>query len=809
VHTLTLHNANNTKHTVHGATMNIKQYITLLAILLLLAPASIAISEPQQIGSDINRASYCNAYPNFWVVTSWGNYTATACPANPVSSGEYLLQVYNTETGSLIFNQTDNFPFVTGAIELGYNGGFLFVGGSSNGQIYDVSNPGFIERLPWPNCGKVGLDGMIVYTNQGENLYFSVISDATPQKWNQTYCGNAGTTLNNALTSDSLSDVDNEIFTIGANMYRYTSTVNEDYPDDFSDTIIYTIPPGKGTLFKDWNKNPNNPIYVTDTGYFVTVGGSSYDDFASTSLNQFTGSVLYIGDTDNVISVANNTWYLSDYTDFASPTHLATTTLTGAEIYERRERTVLNRLVTKNLTQGTARVWSIPEPNTTIFAEDEEQPPTIEAQFIGVDNSKNFVFLTEMNDVNGGRVYYDQQLYPADIDVSGVISNSEFIGFSSEEDIGFQTTTNMGIPFRLGSSVTISNDTLQVISPLSGYTRTEFTDLLFSNEAEYYYYSTSFRIETCETCTAPLGFSLLDISTALPVIELRIEHNNVFGSNNSYDIYRVDGGDTLLATGVGLNDEFEEFEVIVQLNYTSQNAQIDIGGSAGEYYSGSIPFANVATGMSTIQFDYEGSWLDNNIYNIYNMFQSYDTSVSSSLDYTLFDNLEAGVGVVKASAVYGALEFGDYSMYSYATDEDLGFSYVESFDIETFTYDEDTSVLTQDDIDELVLLAQSGSSIGALVEFVEGDLLTDKLNSAIEDFGFLSSTSKFLIALGVIMLFVIIGYNYGMIGSFIGGAGGLVLTFFLGWIPAWVLLTFILGLILLVAFEARRMIGGR
>lgn len=771
--------------------------IFLLLAMIILTPATLAISEPDLLNT-FDVLDYCGNNINY-DAEAWSNYTAFACPENPIISSAYIMQVYNSQTGALIFNQTHGYSGTSTSTELRYDGGYIFVSDVNDGQIFDVSNPGFIERLPWVNCPGLGQDGSILWANTGENIYFTQNGQTSIIKWNETSCISVGS-INFAPTSDTLSDRDNKVYSRGGNLYSYTDSVNGDYPDTNSDVLLYSVPAGKATSsFRDWNRNPNNPIWVTDKGYFITVGGSSYDDFASTSLNQNTGEVQVFGDTDNLVSInTDGTFYLSDYTDFSAPIHQNTTIEANSDtdIF----RYVLDRFVTKNLTDDTFRVWSIPPPDFSIITPEANTEPQIELEFIGVDTSGNFVFLSTLEDNEGGRVYYDLEVnkYPEDVTAGTLVINE--IDFTSEDDLSLIDAGICNEYLGIGSS----SGNIQFDS--DGYLFSDQTnvscisDLIFnldqvtSLDTDSLFIDTSIGLEDGLT-----SFSVVN-SAGNRVFLYYLEIDSV---SDTYNFSYFDGSSEQFIITNGALSGNDYFTLSINLSFASDQYDYTLFDEfGGTLVSGTH---NALIDVEDVK-DYRFNEFSDQIDLIIDYASFSYIGGEFNPSYTLYDSLDPGVPLVKSLRETITKGFGVYIADLYATDETLGLDYADNFEsIEVF-YTEDTPVLSEEDI--ALAVNAKASEVAGVGGFISGDLFTDTVNNYLIDLGFISTASKIFLAFVAIMIGIFLGHSYGTIGSFAGGLGGMFLSYYVGWLPGWIVITLVLSIVLFVAFEARKAISG-
>lgn len=790
-----------------------------LLFALFLFPSSLAFEEPTQLGL-INLSFYggvagCQNHPSFYsgTVVSWSSYTAYVCRTGDFN---YQLEVINSldvNNNYLIFSEDVSSGFTINDLSLTYEDGYLFVGANFAGSgaiwVYDVSDIQFVTQEVSGVC-PINLGKLYVLKSDSPYRFATNGASNVLKVNSSNVCINEdslGVTINNALF-----DKENLVFTTNNLMYAY----NENW-GSINTTLLHTMPISKGSYWVDWINNPNNPLYLTNTGFVTLTGGRLYNDIKHTNLPIVTGTPVVYQDVDNIISFNNSEMILTDFSDFIISSILKPNIFTGGDEFRR---TSLNNFISENMSAVSyfnnnmiVEVYNFSSPDITIFAEGEN-PPTVEAEFIGVDSTGSFVFLTEMVDEEGGRAYLSQSLYESSIDINNIIIN-EIIDFSKESDELkiFNDNALLSIDNLVTTQLSYFNNTPYY---QQYYSNVPLTDTLITysfNNPALRSEANSVSVSASLTSLGVLGTENTDFSFSIvddlnnKIIDLKIIYDfNIIG-NDTFEI-RNNDGDVLLNSGNPYEntDDLDQFIITANVDFNSNNSFITVSGRNGLYYNGTLPFIDSSNrGVYKIQSLLMGNFFGSTAYYTDFVGYSQSTTEQASLNYELFENLEAGISIVKATRQDGVFEFGDYNLYSYATDEDFGFSYLDSFDIEGFTYSETTSVLTEDEIN--ALLAQREEEVEGIIQ---GDILTDTIDQALESAGFKSATSKLFLAVVLIIIFVSIGHAYGTVGSIMGAVGAIFISFFLGWLPAWIVITMVLGLIAIASLLARNLVvGGR
>ena len=753
--------------------------------------------------------------PNFAV---WNNYVAYIedQPSTQPTTATTTLKIYNYLTDTIVYSDT---LYTTGccngissAIGLEYDKGYLLAGGQGappsggNNKIYDVSNIAFVSVTASGSSGTFNSHLDILQNTGGGVFYVDAGSDRI-LKFNASGVFDEGASQGQKQAIDQ----DNYVWSVGNSLYDYENSWS-------APTLLHTMGGGEGN-FDDWNRNPVNPEYISTTGHITLTGGASYTNIQTASIGiteiypEISSPFLFF-ERDNIIArnTTSGNLVTIDATDIFAPVVVDTGISSQGNKYYREKD---NTFFTYNTSSQTAYIYETEEVEITLPDESIDTPPTVEADFLGVDIAGDFVFQTTMTDPNEGRVYLSQSLYEASVEPSESFTILEEVDFSTLNVLN-QIDDLKGSTTRLISSVDYLNHTPIFDNSLE--LRPQYNELI-----EVYFNDVATQQEG-DIVTYDLLFSANDVSPFLG-IDQDFELSAISSTGTEFFKYKFamdyTGVDDIVIeeyTGAystifsgntyDQNGNIDIISINAVINFSSQTSDITIRGFNQTYYNATVPFIESVTSLAGTRFNLlDGQFDEDYRYHFGYMGYEQDTSIQNTLDYVLFENLEAGESIVKATRQEGNFEFGDYSLYSYGTDDVFGFSYVDSSDIETFTYSEDTEVLTEDEIQNLIAGLQTGLDTG-LADFVEGDLFTDTFANAIEGAGFKSTASKLFLAVVLILVFVASGYTYGAIGSVIGGIGGLVLAMFLGWIPVWIVVTLVLGLIAVASFEARKLIAG-
>ncbi len=806
--------------------MKNKKYMLMFAflVLLLLPFQALAVDVPNQIGL-VNLSFYggiagCQNHASLYSdnVVSWSNFTAFVCRQGDFDFNLGVVHSIDKDNNFLIYDEDISTGSTIDELSITYENGYLLLGAdlSTNGAIwiYDVSDVQFIEQETAVACpSDVGL----LFPFKADFPFrIGTTSFSSLYKVNETECVTEDS-LNATLESNTILDKDNLVFSAGNDFYSYT----EDW-GSVNTSLVYSLPASKGTHWVEWIRNPNNPLWITNDGFVTLTGGSSYGDIKNTNLPIVQGTTIAYQDVDNIISENATEFLLTDFSSLLTPVITNSGQFSNGTAFKR---TTTDRFVGTNISSASfalnnmlIEIYNISSPDLTIFAEGLN-PPNITADFLGVDLQGGFVFLTEMADADGGRVYSSQSLFEASVDIGGIIPVSEVIDFSDPNDenkvlnldpiISFPSVETQQLEFFNGTAFF---DEYYITSNSIPFNANKiflnFNDEVLDTETDAVQFSAvmtgyDFSVGFFDTT---FNYKLID-SLDKEVFNLEITYEKNLGQD-TYTINRIDGGSTLLATGdlYENSGDLDLFIISSTVDFVNNESLIAINGRNGTLYNGTVPFVDSdVNGINRAVQETEAGSITKKFY-IDLVGYSHFTTIEDTLDFELFENLEAGVSVIKATRQDGSYEFGQYSLYSYGTDEDFGFSFLGSSHVETFDYDEDTTVLSENDIEDA--LEQAQADVSDL--FIEGDILTDKALGYVESLGCISTACKLSVGAIIVLAGAGLGFGWaGMVGSLLGAVFSILITAELQLIPSWVTVTVIIGVAILGAYEARRAMAGR
>lgn len=799
---------------------------------------------------------------NILNVEVWDSYLAIATwERNPTFNGQWLLEIYNYETGNIIYETAipNQASCGTSAQSAGDNSNQLMYDGAGNlvislsyncggnyirqNTIYDVSNVGFISQrnqtaypLPFGTYATTVKDSFIVSTNgQTVEYYDGGWAYKMSATENMTTLGSHTSSVSPEIYPVDLFDRENNVFVAGntqSGAYEDFYMVDGSTQDwnDYNNAPIYigSVSAGVGEI-QDWNRNFLNPEYITSNGNLMIVGGSDYDNFQTSSATlSFTPKFFF--ERDNIIGVENNKWVYADMTDLTAITEGIGTANIDADQFWRFED---NLIVTYNRTNFEFKIYEVPLPSFADEADPEANTaPTKSLDLVGVDNNGRFIFTAEFNDAQGGLVYEalsvgttQQQLnnsFIRDIvshnkNPSQITSScpSETYEFSSlirdQRVLEFPTVQDMGTygdfcSLRHDHTTITGSDTNQLY--IYGDLAITSDDAGGSTETSSIYLMT----EDNDVLTA-VGFDVDMFITG----------------NNNISVYELGGSYfNLLLDEEPLNDwehtilsyeftiDFENKEVLFSL---WEYSNYDQATTSKDYLVSNVtlPFRELTSN------DFSGI-----IYNpvttkhisaIGGSTAQYDNVLEAFPEYEIVGNLDAGETEILILRSEGNHDYGVYNAKLYSTDSILGLNYYENPYELVFPYDEQTEQLSEEQIAQALSNALAGANDGFnVLGTVEGDLVTDTLFGWFEDWNILSTASKFFAGLVIIMGLIALGGWLGSavnssivggIGALFGGIGGLFMVTYWGLFPAWVSFVITLIVFVIIASMMRNALTGR
>ena len=605
-----------------------------------------------------------------------------------------------------------------------------------------------------------------------------------------------------------LHDVDNNVF------WNSQTPAFFSYPaDSYDDFIVQTnlggISGGTGEPV-DWNRNPLNPEYITSEGNLVIVGGSNYDNI-QTSGFQLDADKYFIFERSNVIGVKNGSFVWADLTNIANITVQDGVTQLNADFITREGN---NRIVTYNTTTRIINIYEVPLPDFFDFLEaGVNTPPEQDLEFLGVDISGDFIFKNEMTDSQGGSVFQAQTILLSSQDINDLIIE-ETIAFDLQSDENYYEDDN------IGNGKSIKEGTPSFITPGGD----------FENYAEY-----GHTYDGSLTVTLPMGVTASETQEVGALVRY-VYHDSITPFQNliTHTISFLDQDDRFLLrlfverhedtenitistldingfvdevilSNYNLSGDGDYYTMLPNFDFVSGNVTLSMATNESIALS-EVPIVftdPTAFGIAKVVFGEEGTDSIAETFYIDVVAVEYLLFEASNPEYNLIDLFTAGETQIFPTAVGGSTGFGEYTLYSYATDSTLGTDNYDTLVTVNFVYDNSTDLVDQNEINNIISGAQDLAGIGDtgfnnLPSFVDGDIITDTLFSSLDGFGIKSPASRFAIAVVIIILAMGFGASYGgMVGSVVGGILGLFLMGFLGFIPLWVtvLVTVITGLL--------------
>lgn len=819
--------------------MDVKKVFTILSLVFFLPLTAFFALAVEPTETNIFFANSTSAAGNFYLAENkvvWDDYVAVF---DSYSSGfgqsQSRVQIYNYVTGNEIFDNTFNDKISCGVAQTDkaftpyYFAGYLYLPwgidcGTSEEfylEVLDVSDTDFISVS---SSSEKNLGAEL-------NLYnsFDVLDEDLTEF--VFIIGNDMALLNASGSIQDLPDLgfgvgidpqavdhENKVILISGQFYDYDietgATNNIGNVEVFAGSVV------------DWNKNSLNPEYITDNGNVVIVGGSDYNDIkTSTATVGFTP--MFIFERANIIGLNGTNFVIANATELS-----AVTTEQGVLevpfnpfMFSRG----FNTLVAFNTTSpGTIGVYETTAPDID-FVTGEEAAPTVEADFLGVDITGSFIFSTQATHPIDGRVYLSQNLFESTVDITDIVLD-EVINFDSSADedkvtgvnFGFTSSEIVGSVERLGN-VSQFEQSLQLEPALDDTFRIEFTNPATSDETEIVEYGIFVTALDVFGTFEPTWDVSLESTTGQELFRYRFNYNYNTIGNDEITVERFNGAYNTVFSGDAyeVGDQKDYYAIYAVINFTNQSVDVTIYNRNSTLVEEVIPFLEPASSIKNTYVDpIQGALGGTFIYNIGSVSYTHESTIESTVSYEIFELFEEGETIVKATSIDGAHEFGDYNLYSYVTNDGLGFSYLDSFDVESFTYNEQTTILTQDDIEDLIEEISSAPGIDGFsqVDIIEGDLVTDTLFGYLDSFNIKSGASKFLVGLILVFVFLSIGISTGgstksemgtMIGGLVGGVGGLFLVTYLGLFPAWVTLVVALVTFAVVAGMVRNTLVGR
>ena len=825
-----------------------KKTMMIVALFLaLLVPSVLGATPVYQGGftlSDVNiSGSQPPAFRDGSQFAMWDNYIGIESfyKVNPLSV-RHLGEIYNWRTGNNVYNVilddlincgsnmgsfgTDSVKYADGNLFLGR--GITCITQFGRLAVFDVTSIGFIsQRLHSGTSVDNPTAPLLIYESNGATADFLI--QGTNLHINGTDGLETLTAIGIGEPYPIFVDNDNGYFVDddGVDIYRYNSG------DLTDETLVGSLEPGSGVIV-DWNRNEVNPEYMSSNGNILLVGGTDYNDFRTTSLGIQQFTPLFFFERKNIIGIVDNEFWSADMSDLGNIIETNTGVSVTGDVVKRQDS---NKIITYNTTTREFRVYEVPEPTFTIETiEAGNTPPDPELSFLGLDGSNNFVFLTSIQDDEGGLIFYDLSITALE---GGLLPGlfSDTLNFNTPADMSLvssepgdncdvykKSTTpynwltfepsivNLGLdPDCNYNSAYLSIDMQDVTSaesPLATITSGWTTE----------------NINPLNLDPRTYSYSLLDADGNYLFL-LRFTDDDV---TEKYNVSYYNGA-SYVPMVVNANGTYDlsfypsdAFSVIAEVNFVNQSIDLNIQNSLPNIHLQTIPFLEPATSVGEVRFFEERS-ADQTLYVQSVRFLYNISPLVPGADYDLYGFLEAGERLFDAKAIPSE-SFGTYRAWLYATDETLGLANVDYWDEITFEYDSSTSILSAEQISSLVGEFQQSADIDLNNGFlsspdsIPGDLVTDTFFGYLDEWNIKSTASKFFAGLVIILLFIGVGGWMGVqlkspivstIGAGIGGIGAIFLVTYWGLFPAWVSFTIVLIVVGGISNMVRNSLTGR
>jgi hypothetical protein len=789
--------------------------------LLLLSSIAIAVPEPEllltkDVSGDIVNATFSSrqyridgygeiAYPgnNVVMLTKYNN-TGTKVLFYQLSTGTLLFEDEGITGGQRAFiSAGENWAvacYSTGFNQ--YNPRFRF---------YDVTNPAFITIKPivgytvnsnaeYP-CAMLDVQGaeITMYSSYGNRLFIYNHQNETITH-NENIVGDTPSGRN-----VSVVDMDNKVFGIDDKLYSWDDT------DLGNLTEIFDLGTGKGNFYM-FDGNSNSPRFLTSENHLVIVDDSTYSSISATGVQINNFKPFIIAGEQQIYGEINDNGYISgvNFTDYINPVgEIFNTALVGdglvpaAGFRPPSQPSGLFATYDFSISVPTIQFWSFQQ---ITGVDTDNNAPTLSASFLGTDSQQNnFVFAVQIRDVDGGAVYraLDVSL-PAVFNLEGTTIHND-IDFDEYSDLNYVT------------ALLCTN---------------EFYNLTFSTGTPQFDIDGSLYYNTTGACNGPLIIDIDDVYAAQnnevtvetsfffeldgfshPIVRnyeiqdkdgiyiLSLTFNQT--SASTAQVFNYDGfNDTLLATATSFFEGTSFWFVRAELDFTTQTADVEIRNGFGGaiIYTGTLPFLNSVNNVGKVTF---GSWsIEDADFYIDNVDAAYQ-SAGDTPTWLFHANLEPGETRIRDARATIPGGFGLYEANIFATDDIVGFDNYSIQDILLVEYDENTPILTEAEISQIINDLNSGGTV-----FEEGDFITDTLQSFLDSIGLMTAYSKAFA--GFLILLLVVGFMSGYPAEMqvlVTTIGFLLLTIW-GFFPSWLLVIIIIICVALVGMAARRVIAG-
>lgn len=617
-------------------------------------------------------------------------------------------------------------------------------------RIYevDVSNIGSITSSIWKQCTDVnpGAGNTCSLAQYMDDTYFYYTTNIPTMNrvkrgdnTNESVVGVSGT----SVLYDNVWRMTDEMGIASTSTNTYQFTMNGGL---YNGTKIGAI--GVVAL----NSDVSNLKGMTSAGkkvYFTDLDDETYT-ITTLGCNNFQ-AIIYNTDSNIFgVNTATNKYAYCNFVDDLNPTvndYSLTANVSASGLYNSWEDIQTIEYWTDDYPISVTNLF-----NTTaemVLAEltgtgTGNTAPVYYHEFLGLDeDGENFVFRLSMQDLEGGSVFYAQQVGEA-----GSGGNTSYY-----DSLDFNDASNM---------VFVSNDycpdsyNLTIDSPFAPFG----TDgLLLINQTDCLWPT---KIDQADI--APGTTNRVEIATSMgwgyetpPGAGYYISSWSVYDANdnqifqllfdmdflsNNMNISLPNG--TIIGNTTSLSTT-RIYSISGDIDFDGLVVTLRMADEFGDLFVYDLPFGSEIGGVGYTRYNSYSStdlltYIDFSSY-------YYQTELSSFPTYLAFGSVAPNA--VEAKAVYRpvASEFGDYTSLMYGTDSVLGTSYYEAPHQITFTYDSNTPRLTLSEINNIIL----GSQV------IEGDFITDLLPTFIELMGFKSQSSKFVLGLFIVIAMALVG----------------------------------------------------
>jgi len=798
-----------------------KTLMFIILCALLVVPSALAVTLPTREETLYLNLTYYNSIPsNFIGIEALGGrYLAVAYRDSPSLSTSYI-QIFSATSGSNTDGDsiyTLDIPYPSGISDIDYHEDYIavsryYLSPLHRGiDIIDVNNKGFINVSStcsdWSQNVYSGFGEIMFLSNR---IFYVERSNQIVRSFNGT-CEIRGSFGCEVVAV--LKDAELAVCSNGNVM---------DYSDIDNPVFSYSISGWTGNDIISYNNDDQNPIMITDEGKLVVLNEANGQLIQSSVISPLDVPLIAYS-RDNIIGEYNYTLAVWNSTDlFNTDVSVTSFAITSQDVFANDAS---GNFFQFDMTTGKLDYYTT-EVGLPVIDDDVNTPPDYAVEWLGVDAGDNLVFAISMFDEEGGRVYsaIDVDKYPDELDVN-TITNS--FDFTSASDLDRVDIFDAGVL----SIVGVSDSPFSDVNPFTpqamlvnysagGLSSWDFdlVDITASDSNELSF-STSFVIE-------PEGFdSNTDYWVALSdkngvtfwAMKMNLSFSNLGNFDGAqFEVINENNGYDLVADLANWDTGYV-LVVEVTLDVDAQTITTRLANQySGTFYEGTEPLTNGLPVISSI-----GEFNSLTAYDImYYYYDYFDTSYSNELDtpeYNFFDTLSAGGSRTKAYREE-ARGYGIYEVVLYGTDEELGLSYFENpFEL-SINYDDDTVVLSDDEIDELIDEVQdewegqtSSGDTGIDIIRVEGDFITAKLADFLDAIGIKTTASKIVIGLLIVIALVMATASWssgrGDAMFFVGTLATLGMAY-IGLFPIWFMLVIVLVSVAIWAKMGRDTITG-